>query len=69
MSKCVYCTEDVDGYVTYLPRVGEGNAALHVSTVTGSALVIRGPHKTHVRVPVNFCPMCGRDLKKEEPKK
>lgn len=65
MSKCVYCTEDVDGYVTYLPREGEGNAALHYSAARGPELVIHGPHKTCVRVPVNFCPMCGRDLKKK----
>lgn len=65
MSKCVYCTEDVDGYVTYLPREGEGNAALHYSAARGPVLVIRGPHKMRVEIPVNFCPMCGRDLKKK----
>lgn len=69
MSRCVYCVEDPDGYVTYLPRRGEGNAALHYSATKNPALIIRGPHKMRVEVPVNFCLICGRDLRKENTEK
>lgn len=65
MSKCQYCTEDAEGYVSCLPREGNGNAALHDSASKGPVLVIRGPYKMRVEIPVNFCPMCGRYLKKE----
>lgn len=63
MIKCIYCTEGADGCVSLLPREGTGNASLHDSASKGPVLVVRGPYKTRVEIRVNFCPICGRDLK------
>lgn len=65
MARCVYCTQDADGWSMILPREGRGiTASIHDKLFKGKVLVMRGPNKTRVEIPVNFCPMCGRDLKK-----
>ena len=66
MIKCYYCTEDSEGWATFLPREGRGiTASIHYDyAVKGKVLVMRGPNKTRVAIRISFCPICGRDLRK-----
>ena len=57
---CEYCTTDRDGYVSYLPRMGAGNAFINKG-----AMRVRGAYRTEFVIPIKFCPMCGRRLKEE----
>jgi hypothetical protein len=69
MSKCYYCTEDAEGWAVFLPREGKGiTAAIHDIALKGPALVMRGPNKTRAEILIRFCPICGRDLRKENTK-
>lgn len=61
---CDYCREDRDGYVSYLPRVGTGNARIYKSPFKGWVVRVSGPHYTYFEIPIDFCPKCGRKLKK-----
>lgn len=65
---CQYCHTDVEGYSTYLPRIGTGNAVIRFSAVDGPLLDISGPNRTHLAIKITHCPMCGEQLKKEEAK-
>lgn len=65
MAECIYCTEDREGWAMFLPREGTGiTASIHYKTFGGKAIVLRGQNKTRVEIPINFCPICGRGLKK-----
>ena len=62
---CDYCTPDSEGYVQKLPREGNINAAMLDFVCQGTVLLARGPYKSRAEFPINFCPMCGRDLRKK----
>lgn len=65
MSVCEYCHYDRDGYIKLLPRKGRGNAAVYPRR-EGSRLLVTGPFKTQVSIPINYCPICGRELNPKE---
>ena len=64
---CPYCHTDSDGYVQQLPREGFGNISLHWHhpAFGGWMLHFYGKHRAEAKVKINFCPMCGRNLKEE----
>lgn len=63
---CGYCHEDSDGYVRMLPREGVGNAYIHCSHFDGWAINFSGKYHTKAKIKINFCPMCGRELRESE---
>lgn len=65
MNGCKYCTEDRDGYVPFLPRTGKGRASIH-DGMGGPHILISGPNRMQMDIPIDFCPKCGRKLKAEE---
>lgn len=62
---CPYCHTDRDGYVSELPREGVGRAVIqwHHPAFGGWTLHFYGSHHTKAKIKINFCPMCGRELK------
>ena len=62
---CPYCHADRDGYVQLLPREGIGNASIqwHHPAFGGWMLHFSGKYRTEAKIRINFCPMCGRELK------
>ena len=66
MSNCQYCHTDRDGYTTLLPRSGIGRAVIRSSPILGPHLAVSGPHGCKFNIPIEFCPECGRDLRKKE---
>ena len=65
MSICPYCHTDRDGYVQHLPREGIGNIHIWRDWSSGEwIMTFSGKYKTKAAVKINFCPMCGRELKK-----
>lgn len=65
MSVCEYCNFDRDGYIRLLPRKGKGTAAVFPRR-EGTRLLVTGPFKTQVSIPINYCPICGRELEVEK---
>lgn len=57
---CDYCTTDRDGYSVYLPREGTGNAHIR-----GSVIEVSGPNRTRLSIKINYCPICGRELRRK----
>ncbi len=62
---CPYCHTDRDGYTSYLPKVGIGNALIykHPSIFGGWLIHVRGQFRAEMKIQIKFCPMCGRELK------
>lgn len=62
---CPYCHTDRDGYTVFLPREGTGNASIwrHPTVHGGWRLHFSGKNHTRMQIKINFCPMCGRELK------
>ncbi len=59
---CPYCYEDTDGYVKPLEK--NCHAFISFSPINGWVMYLR--YKTwRKEININFCPMCGRGLKKE----
>lgn len=61
---CLYCHEDFDGYIQMLPKEGVGNAYIHCSHFGGWAINFSGKYHTKAKIKINFCPMCGRKLRR-----
>lgn len=66
MSNCPYCHTDSDGYTSLLPRVGIGNAVIYTQAHGEPHIRVSGPNRCRFQIPIEFCPKCGRDLKKRE---
>jgi hypothetical protein len=47
-----------------LPREGVGNAYIHCSHFDGWAINFSGKYHTKAKIKINFCPMCGRNLRR-----
>ena len=61
---CKYCHADSEGYRLRLPTEKHTiNLAIDYFHVTGWCIENKNGQ---VRLKINFCPMCGRELKKEE---
>lgn len=60
MSNCRYCTMDYDDYV--LPLEKNGHVFLYPSIGAWSLQV--NVHKWSKQIPINYCPICGRDLRR-----
>ncbi len=62
---CPYCHTDRDGYVQQLPREGVDNASIHWHhpAFGGWMMHFSGNNRTYAKIKINFCPMCGRELK------
>lgn len=65
---CKYCVTDRDGYSTYLPRIGRGNAHIRQSTIHGWVIDVSLPYKNCLTLKINNCPMCGRDFSEKQSK-
>ena len=59
---CEYCSRDQDGYATYLPRTGIGNAHIWGTDLRGYVMKVSGPNGTKFEIPIENCPKCGRKL-------
>ena len=68
-ARCLYCHEDHDGWWAHIPRDGEGNFHIqkHHPIHGGWLLHFSGKYKVSARMKINYCPMCGRELKEDEP--
>ena len=64
---CTYCHTDRDGYTQGLPREGIGRAFIwhHPPIHGGWILHFSGKYRTEAKIKINFCPMCGRELKEQ----
>lgn len=62
---CVYCHTDRDGYTQNLPREGVGKAYIwhHALIHGGWLLEVSQKYHSHMKIKINFCPICGRELK------
>ncbi len=62
---CVYCHTDRDGYTQNLPREGVGKAFIwhHAPIHGGWLLEVSQKHHSYMKIKINFCPICGRELK------
>jgi DNA-directed RNA polymerase subunit RPC12/RpoP len=61
---CPYCHTDCDGYAQFLPRAGIGNAHIWHESFDGRWILhFSGKYRTEAKININFCPMCGRELK------
>lgn len=58
MSCCDYCYHEV-------PIASDGEQSVSVSRFNALSIVFKGWQMHRWMVPINFCPMCGRDLKKK----
>ena len=61
---CPYCHTDIDGYTQGLPREGNGKAYIHYHHPIhgGWQLEVSQKNFAHMKVKINFCPICGRKL-------
>lgn len=64
MSRCEFCHEDTDGYITHLDREGIGSAHIVQShpVCGGWKLCISSGKQVRMTVKIKFCPICGRRL-------
>lgn len=58
---CDYCTEDADGYVKGLDKNCHVTIHKNYPVSSDKVLVVRWYGK-EMRVPINYCPMCGKEL-------
>lgn len=65
---CPYCHTDRDGFVQNLPREGKGKVCIwhHAPIHGGWVIRFSGKYYTDAKVKINFCPICGRELKENE---
>ena len=65
LKPCPYCHPDCDGYMQGLPREGTGRAFIywHHPAFGGWTLHFSGKHRVEAKIKINYCPMCGRELK------
>jgi len=63
MSKCEYCHTDRDGYIKPLDK--NAHVYLWLSGVYSNNLHIK-LYGREMHLPINYCPICGRDLKIKE---
>lgn len=65
MSNCDYCQGDTEGFVIELPKT-KGKGRINVfESFWGSKLQISAPYRNVIECYINYCPMCGRELRKK----
>lgn len=60
MEKCEYCNEDFDGYYKPLDK----NAHVCVFDKLYEKVLDINWYGHKMKIDINFCPMCGRDLRR-----
>lgn len=61
MEICRYCHEDFDGYYKPLDK----NAHVTVFDITHEKILDINWYGHKMKIPINYCPMCGRRLEKQ----
>ena len=58
---CPYCEEDKDGY----RQAFDKNAHVFICRNVGELVLRIRYYKEKLMVPINYCPMCGKELNKK----
>ena len=59
---CPYCHEDIEGFVKTLDKNGHAVIRPDYLSIYGATIEVKY-FKHSFKFPINYCPMCGRQLR------
>ena len=65
MSNCDFCQGDTEGFVIELPKKKGKGKAYVLQSWNDAKLQVSAPFGNIIEYDINYCPMCGRELRKK----